>query len=215
MRTDFALVVDSGRHPQELNLSFVHPWRTALVVLIPVAGFGCGSREVPILGDEDVCQPPVEADVVGVVDGDTIDVRREGSAEVERIRLLGIQAGEIFYNDGEQNCTSQADGECCYGTQADGWLTSLLERVDTLTLGFDSECTDTYGRTLGYIWIDDPLDSEETEPWFVNEEILALGIARYFDDEIGQAQNIRFKADFQAAESRAAIAELGLWSFCE
>lgn len=168
-----------------------------------------------MVGDETVCEPPVEVDVVGVVDGDTIDVLRPGSAEVERVRLLGVQAGELWHDDGQQDCTSQDDGECCYGAQADLWLSDLLDDVDTLTLGFDADCTDTYGRTLGYVWIADPSDELNLEPWFVNEELIAQGIARYFDEEIGNAQYIRFKTEFQAAEARASVNGLGLWAVCE
>jgi len=175
----------------------------------------CGSREVPIIGDELVCEPPVDAEVVGVIDGDTIDVRRVGTSDVERVRLLGIQAGELFKDDGDQDCTSQDDGECCYGEEAAAWLEDILSDVDELLLGFDSDCTDTYGRTLGYLWIQDPDDDEATEPWFVNEEMLRLGIARYFDEEIGAAQDIRFKPEFEAAETQAAQAGLGLWAVCE
>ncbi len=189
-------------------------WMVASCLLLSIPG-GCGTREVPIVGDEEVCEPSVEASLVGVVDGDTIDLLRSGSTEVERVRLLGIQAGEIFHDDGDQECTSQADGECCYGTEAKDWLVDLLDDVDEVTLGFDSECTDTYGRTLGYVWIADPHDSEATEPWFINEQVLRLGIARYFDEEIGEAQDIRYKSDFQSAEARAEMEGLGLWEICE
>ncbi len=164
---------------------------------------------------EGVCEPPVMADIVGVVDGDTVDVFREGASEVERVRLLGVQAGEIYRADGEQSCTGSDDGECCYGEQASAWLADLLENGDTVELGFDEECTDTYGRTLGYFWIVDPHDPESTEPWFVNEQLLLQGVARYFDEEIGDAQGIRFKDDFVAAEAKASIEGLGLWAVCE
>ena len=175
----------------------------------------CGSREVPIIGDETVCEPSVDAELIEVIDGDTVDVRRSGASEVERVRLLGVQAGEIFQDDGEQACASQDDGDCCYGLEAEAWLEDLLDRVDSLVLGFDAECTDTYGRTLGYLWIDDPEDPDALDLWFINEQLLTQGIARYFDEEIGEAQNIRFKDDFEAAESEAAAQALGLWSVCE
>jgi len=185
------------------------------IALLPGLAAACSSREVPIVGDQDVCQPSVDAQVIGVIDGDTVDVERAGSDEIERVRLLGVQAGELFKDDGEQDCTSQDDGECCYGDEALAWLDDLLDRVDTLTLGFDSECTDTYGRTLGYLWIDDPYDPENTDPWFVNEQLLIQGVARYFDEEIGAAQEIRFKDDFETAEAKADLARLGLWDVCE
>ena len=49
----------------------------------------------------------------------------------------------------------------------------------------------------------------------MNEQLLSQGIARYFDEEIGAAQHIRFKPDFEAAESKASLEGLGLWEVCE
>jgi len=154
-------------------------------------------------------------DLVKVVDGDTVDVRRDDTGYVERIRLLGLQAGEIFKDDGEQSCSSQDDGECCYGDIASLWLEDVLSAVDEITLGFDLDCTGLYGRTLGYLWVPDESDPTGEEHWFVNREALRLGVARYYDTEVGDAQDIRFRDDFVAVEAEASAAGRGLWQVCE
>ncbi len=175
----------------------------------------CASREVPVLGDAEVCSPSTLVDLVKVVDGDTVDVRRDDTGYVERIRLLGLQAGEIFKDDGEQSCSSQDDGECCYGDIASLWLEDVLSAVDEITLGFDLDCTGLYGRTLGYLWVPDESDPTGEEHWFVNREALRLGVARYYDTEVGDAQDIRFRDDFVAVEAEASAAGRGLWQVCE
>ena len=79
------------------------------------------------------------------------------------------------------------------------------------------DCTDTYDRTLAYVYMDDP-DAPDTgggDELFVNELILSLGYGRWFAEDIGGAQDIREKDRLLAAEDDARSAGRGLWGACE
>lgn len=66
-------------------------------------------------------------------------------------------------------------------------------------LEFDQETFDQYGRTLAYIWVDGML---------ANREIVARGYANVFT----VPPNVRYEAEFRAAEREAREAERGLWA---
>jgi micrococcal nuclease len=66
-------------------------------------------------------------------------------------------------------------------------------------LEFDVETFDQYGRSLAYIWADGLL---------VNREIVARGFANAYT----VPPNVKYDAEFRAAEQAARNAERGLWA---
>jgi len=74
----------------------------------------------------------------------------------------------------------------------------LVERRE-IRLEFDQDTFDQYGRTLAYIWV---------EGQMVNLTMLKLGFANAFT----VPPNVRYEAEFRAAEREAREAERGLWA---
>ncbi|GAB4446391.1 MAG: hypothetical protein Kow0031_29040 [Anaerolineae bacterium] len=68
-----------------------------------------------------------------------------------------------------------------------------------IQLEFDVETFDQYGRTLAYIWADGVL---------VNREMIAQGFANAFT----VPPNVKYEAEFRAAEQAAREAGRGLWA---
>ena len=94
------------------------------------------------------------AQFIEVIDGDTIDVRRDGSTF--RVRYIGIDAPE--YDEGQ-------------GKEAEDFNSSLVSGQELYLIRDVSE-TDVYGRLLRYVF---------TKTSFVNYEILTHGYARQRD----------------------------------
>ena len=83
---------------------------------------------------------PLDATVVRVVDGDTIDLRFGGTTE--RVRLIGIDTPETV----KPNTPVQ-----CYGPEASAHTKALLPKGTAVTVERDLEPRDTYGRLLLYV----------------------------------------------------------------
>lgn len=106
-----------------------------------------------------------EGQVVGVLDGDTIEVMVDG--EAKRIRLYGIDAPE----------KKQA-----YGPQAKQDLSGI---VFGRTVSFVSKGTDRYGRTIAQIYLGES---------YVNAELVSRGAAWWYreyaphDNQLAEAE---------------------------
>ena len=109
-----------------------------------------------------------------MIDGDTLDVRVEGT--VERVRLVGIN-------------TPERD-ECLYDEAADA-LAELVEGA-RVRLERDQSDRDQYGRLLRYVFVGDT---------FVNEVLVAdgLAISRAYGADTRRQQTLdRAQAEAQA-----------------
>lgn len=134
----------------------------------------------------------VGAEVVRVVDGDTLIVNQDG-AEV-RVRLLGIDTPESVKPDSPVEC---------YGPEASARTTELASgRIVRLEGDPTQDAVDQYGRTLAYVWLDDAT--------MLNEVLVAEGYAReYTYEQPGSHQALLLDA-----QRRAQAADAGLWSAC-
>lgn len=118
--------------------------------------------------------------VTKIVDGDTLDVDRDG--ETVRVRLLNIDTPE--------------QGECLYQEATDR-LTELAPPGTRVRLEHDQERKDRYGRELAAVFAGDV---------FVNEQLAADGLARAVTYEPNHAYTTRM----EAAQARARAAHLGI-----
>jgi len=172
-----------------------------LVVLVGVllAGLYLGwfSPAPPAEG----CPPPlsacVPAQVLRVVDGDTVVVEVAGRAE--RVRLVGIDTPETKHPRKPVQC---------YGPEASAFAKRALDH-HRVWLSFDSQGDrrDKYDRLLAYIWLD--LDGDPEVELF-NEELVKQGYARvypFFPFDYLE----RFRRD----EEEARAARRGLWGACD
>lgn len=133
------------------------------------------------------CDPapcgPEAAVVVKVTDGDTVEL-----ADGTKVRYLGIDAPE-----------DTSDHEC-WGPQATAHNRALvLDRE--VTLEYDAQCRDCFGRLLAYVWFDGRM---------VNETLLRRGLGCLFSF----APNHAHRARLAAAEKRARASGLEMWGSC-
>ena len=152
---------------------------------------------VPLVG-QGACAQTRQAVVACVIDGDTFDVGACGDGG-ERIRVLGVDAPEVAHESAAQ----------CWGDAA---REALRERIEgqAVTLGFDADCQDGYGRTLAYVW---PTDEDTGEAAAtIDEWLLAQGDARLL--VLGWEGQLRLQDRLVMAEATARARDLGLWAAC-
>lgn len=137
--------------------------------------------------------PFTRGTVVRAVDGDTIIVRAGG--RTEDVRLLGIDTPETV---------DPRRPVGCYGPEASAF-TKHLVTGRTVTLRYDRELHDRYGRFLAYVW----LTGRRTV--FVNAELVRRGYARSYPFP----PNTAHSALFAGLERTAAVAGRGLWHACQ
>ncbi len=124
-----------------------------------------------------------------VIDGDTIEVQRNGTTE--DIRLIGIDTPETVH---------PTEPVGCYGPAASDFTKRSLEGK-MVRLEFDVEHTDQYGRTLAYVFTDGDL---------FNETLVAEGYAQVST----YPPNVKYVDRFLASQRAARSGNRGLWGSC-
>lgn len=158
-----------------------------LIVVVCVVGLGCAERGSAISADE-----PGTAEVVRVIDGDTIEVRIAGATE--RVRLIGIDTPESV------DPRSPVD---CFGPEASEAAKELLPEGTQVRLVRDVEARDRYGRLLAYVY-------READATFVNLVLAEQGFA----DVATFPPNVSHTDEFVAAVAAARGDRRGLWGAC-
>jgi micrococcal nuclease len=129
------------------------------------------------------------APVTRVVDGDTVEVRLDGRAE--KVRLIGVDTPESVKPGTPVECFAKAASE----------ETRHLVDGRRVTLRFDAERRDRYGRLLAYVYRDG---------LFVNAALVERGYAR----TLTIPPNVAHAALFARLARDARGAGRGLWSAC-
>ena len=126
-------------------------------------------------------------EVIRAIDGDTLLISMYGT-EVT-IRLIGIDAPESVHPDVEKNTPE--------GEQAALWLKQYMagKRV---TLEYDQELNDRFGRTLAYVYVDG---------FMLEDVLLTTGLAR----TITMEPNTRYQHHFELLEKEAREGGSGFW----
>ena len=159
------------------------PWLALLAALAAlVLDHGRGGGRAP--------SGPVSARVLRVVDGDTIKVRLAGGS-VERVRYIGIDTPESV---------KPGTPVQCYAKRASHFNTALVEGRE-VTLRFDAERRDRYGRLLAYVY---------AGPTFVNRVLVQRGYAR----TLTIPPNVAHAGEFARLARQARARGTGLWSAC-
>lgn len=143
-----------------------------------------------------------EAELLAVIDGDTILVNVNGAEE--KVRLIGIDTPESVNSDESKNNE--------YGVMASYYTKSILEGKDTIYLQYDVEKKDTYGRTLCYVWLEKEVDTdkaEDIESYMLNDILLRAGQAvnKVYMPNCMYAD--KFEADCKEAKENGT----GLWEY--
>lgn len=133
---------------------------------------------------------PIPATVIHDVDGDTV-IARLADGTVEKVRLLGVDTPEVV---------DPRKPVQCFGHLASEFTRSQLvgRRV---TLEFDAEPRDKYGRLLAYVIV---------KGHRFDDELLARGYARF----LVIPPNGSHARAMLRAELAARTARRGLWGEC-
>lgn len=141
----------------------------------------------------DLCMPDkgatTTAQVVNIVDGDTIDIMF--NCKKERVRLIGINTPETV----DPRRPVQ-----CFGKEASDKTKSLLSGA-TVRIEIDPTQNerDKYGRLLAYIFLDNVN---------INKKLIEDGYA--YEYTYGKAY--KYKKEFKAAQTEAREQKRGLWA---
>lgn len=138
------------------------------------------------------------AEVVEIVDGDTLKVRiEEGDDEgqVQTVRLIGIDTPET------------RDPDECFGAAATKRLETMLPDGRTVYLEQDISDTDRYNRKLRYVWFSGKKDGE---PYLANEILVREGFAvvSTFPPDLAHIHLLIHAQDV------ATFRNAGLWGAC-
>jgi micrococcal nuclease len=134
--------------------------------------------------------------LVGVTDGDTIDVVRY-DGRIEPVRMIGVDAPESGGPYREEEC---------FGLDARDFLRWQMDQGGQLYLERDLEDRDRYDRLLRWVWLE-----REGEVYLLNEALLRTGYGERFRD----TPNRRYVSELIEAQAFAQEYGLGLWSACE
>ncbi|MGQ9474147.1 MAG: thermonuclease family protein [Candidatus Caldatribacteriaceae bacterium] len=122
--------------------------------------------------------------VIRVLDGDTIEL-----AGKEKVRYIGVDAPELGH--------SQKEAE--YYAQEAYRINRELVEGKKVTLEFDVQKRDRYGRMLAYVYVDGLM---------VNEWLVANGYARVATFP----PNVKYADRFRQLEREARRKGFGLWA---
>lgn len=124
-----------------------------------------------------------------VVDGDTIEVTKDGVKE--KVRLIGINTPETV--DPRKKVE-------CFGKEASAHAKELLTGKQVKLVTDDTQTKyDKYGRLLAYVYSDDGL--------FVNKHMIVEGYAYEYTYTVPYI----FQKEFKEAQKQAEIEGKGLW----
>ena len=139
--------------------------------------------------------------VTRITDGDTIQALYGGVEK--RIRLLGIDTPGSRANRKAKKDENMSEQDLKtiveMGKKAKAYVNGLVERGDLITIEFDVQKWDKYGRLLGYVYL--------SNGKMLNEEIVKAGYA----DVMTIPPNVKYKDIFSRAYKQAKEDKRGLW----
>lgn len=128
--------------------------------------------------------------VIKVVDGDTIEIEKDGKAT--KVRLIGIDTPEVV---------DPRKPVQCFGREASDEAHRLLDGKSVrLEIDPSQDTYDKYGRLLAYVLLPDGM--------FFNEYMVTQGYAHEYTYSVPY----KYQTKFKAAEKAARITRKGLWA---
>jgi micrococcal nuclease len=186
--------------PKDVDGNTVEPFIYNGTTYLPVRAVS-GALGLDVAWDNDTSTvslktqeaPPaaVSYKVLRVVDGDTFTITFNG--QTERVRLIGVDTPESVHPDPDKNVE--------YGKIASEFTTGYLLGKD-VTLEFDVQERDQYGRLLAYVWIGGKM---------FNEVLLLEGHAQVATFP----PNVKYVETFLVAQADARERGVGLWAYEE
>jgi micrococcal nuclease len=141
------------------------------------------------------------AEVIRVIDGDTIKVNLQG--QTESIRLIGIDTPESRKNGKAMRDSDRSGRDVAaiisQGKEASAFTRSRVKKGDSVRLETDVQQRDKYRRILVYVWLSDGT--------MLNEAIVRAGYAQ----PATFPPNVRHQDLFLEAARDARRNGRGLW----
>lgn len=150
--------------------------------------------------------PFIKAEIVSIIDGDTIKVSTDGGITTKKIRLLCINAEESVHSDESRNNS--------YGEKASSFLKDFMSGFSTVWLQYDVEPQDVYARELCYVWLTDQAsidNSDDLKEHMLNAVLLKEG---YVYTVIYEPNSL-YADIFLSLETESRKALMGLWKYEE
>ena len=149
--------------------------------------------------------PPLNAQqkttVTRIIDGDIIQALYGGVEK--RIRLIGIDTPASRVNRKAKKYANMSEHDLKtiieMGKKAKAYVDGLVKRGDLITIEFDVQERDKYGRLLGYVYL--------SNGKMLNEEIVKSGYAIIMTIP----PNVKYKDRFLKAYQEAEEDKRGLW----
>ena len=164
----------------------------AASTLVPLKGSARPTAPPTEAAHDEVAAALIEATVLEVVDGDTLDVRIHTTTE--RVRLIGIDAPEVV------------EPAACFAHNATEYLRSLVAGAGGIViLEKDRSDTDRFGRLLRYVWLD-----ARGKRLLLNEALAAGGYVR----ADAYPPDVKYQDRLFTAEHTARSENRGLWAAC-
>lgn len=127
--------------------------------------------------------------VISVTDGDTFKIDYNG--EEKKVRLIGVDTPESVSPNKEKNNN--------YGKEASNYTKERLEGK-IVSIEFDVQETDKYGRILAYVYLEDGT--------MYNKELLKKGYAQVAT----YPPNVKYVEEFKEIQKQAIENSVGFWS---
>ncbi len=139
--------------------------------------------------------------VIKIVDGDTLWVHYGGQRE--KVRLIGIDTPESKVNTKAKKDAERSGQDIntiiTLGKRATKYVSSLVKPGHKVTIEFDVDQRDRYGRLLGYVYL--------SNGKMLNEEIVKAGYATVMTIP----PNVKYQDRFLKAYKHAKERKRGLW----
>ncbi len=139
--------------------------------------------------------------VISVTDGDTLRIFYKG--EDKKVRLIGIDAPESKVNPKAEKDANRSGEDIKtiirMGKKATRFVEKLVKPGDQVSIEFDLEKRDKYGRLLAYVYLSDGR--------MLNEEIVKAGYANL----LTHPPNVKYEKKFLKAYREARNNKRGLW----
>lgn len=159
--------------------------------------FGCAAPQAGSKNEQTVAAASVVegrwAVVSRVSDGDTIQLDNG-----EKVRMIGVNTPETV----APNTPKQP-----YGEEASAFTKSRLEGKKVF-IETDVEEKDRYGRTLAYVFVQEPTSEAEIQEYMFNAILLRDGYAQLMTIQ----PNVKYQEMFIGLQRAAREANKGLWA---
>lgn len=136
-----------------------------------------------------------KATFIRAKDGDTYVVKLESTGQEATIRLIGVDTPEsVAPEEYEKENTAE-------GKKISEIVKSKLQKGDTLSVEYDVQKEDKYGRTLAYLYFS---DGKMVQDW-----LLESGYAQMMTIQ----PNSKYAEHFAEIQHTAAENKVGLWAY--